>query len=111
MTNQQNGELVMIICALLHPTAFVPDFCIKSLNTLSFDEKHDSNLLSRNNPSLQSILVITCLWAVLDTCMGEKRAIPKISKITRVIYPQNSPHQTCNYWLITPNQKIFCVEI
>ena len=40
MTNQQNGELVMIICALLHPTAFAPVFCIKSLNTLSFDEKH-----------------------------------------------------------------------
>ena len=35
---------------------------------------------------------------------------PKFSKITRVIYPQNCPDQTCDYWLITPTQQTFCIE-
>ena len=34
----------------------------------------------------------------------------KFLKITRVIYPQNRPNQTCSYWLITPNQKTLCIE-
>ena len=46
--------------------------------TVFWWKTRDSNLVSRNNPSLQLILVITCLWTVLDTCTGEKRAIPKI---------------------------------
>ena len=28
----------------------------------------------------------------------------------RMIYPQNSPNQTCGYWLITPNQQEFYIE-
>ena len=28
----------------------------------------------------------------------------------RVVYPQNFPNQTCNYWLITPNQQTLCIE-
>ena len=27
-----------------------------------------------------------------------------------MIYPQNSPNQTCDYWLITPNHQTFCIE-
>ena len=34
----------------------------------------------------------------------------KFSKITTVIYPQNRPNQTCDYWLITPNQQTLCIE-
>ena len=30
--------------------------------------------------------------------------VKRFSNITRVIYPQNFPKQTCGYWLITPNQ-------
>ena len=37
-------------------------------------------------------------------------AIPKFSKITRVIYPKHCPNQTWNYWLSTPNQKTLCIE-
>ena len=37
-------------------------------------------------------------------------AIPKFSKITRVIYPEHCPNQTWNYWLNTPNQKTLCIE-
>ena len=28
----------------------------------------------------------------------------------RVIYPKNRPNQTCDYWLITPNQQTLCIE-
>ena len=28
----------------------------------------------------------------------------------RVIYPKNGLNQTCDYWLITPNQQTLCVE-
>ena len=38
------------------------------------------------------------------------RAISKLSKITSVIYPKNDLSQTCDYWLITPNQQRFCIE-
>ena len=37
-------------------------------------------------------------------------AIPKFSKITRVIYPKHCPNQTWNYWLSTSNQKTLCIE-
>ena len=32
------------------------------------------------------------------------------SKITRVIYPKNNLNQTCDYWLITPNQETLCIK-
>ena len=28
----------------------------------------------------------------------------------RVIYPQNCPNQTCDYWLILQNQQTLCTE-
>ena len=43
-------------------------------------------------------------------CLNKKRAISKISKIMRVIYTKNCPNQTCDYWLITPNQQTLCIE-
>ena len=43
-------------------------------------------------------------------CLSKTRAISKFSKITRVIYPQNCPNQTCCYWLITQNQQTVCIE-
>ena len=33
----------------------------------------------------------------------------KFSKITRVIYPQNRPKQTCDYWLLHQTNKNFAV--
>ena len=38
------------------------------------------------------------------------RAISDFSKIMRAIYPKNRPIQTCDYWLITPNQQTLCIE-
>ena len=38
------------------------------------------------------------------------RAISNFSKIMRAIYPKNRPIQTCDYWLITPNQQTLCIE-
>ena len=32
-------------------------------------------------------------------------AISKFSKIMMIIYVKNHPNQTCDYWLITPNQQ------
>ena len=37
-------------------------------------------------------------------CSSKRRAIWKLSKIMRVIYPKNCRNQKCDYWLITPNQ-------
>ena len=37
-------------------------------------------------------------------------AISKFSKITRVVYPQNRLNQTCDSWLITPNQQTPFIE-
>ena len=28
-----------------------------------------------------------------------------------MIYPQNFPNQTCDFWLITQNQQTFCIEV
>ena len=39
------------------------------------------------------------------------RAILKFSKITRVIYPQNRPNETCDYWLITANQQTLALKL
>ena len=39
------------------------------------------------------------------------KAILSFSIIARVIYPQNSPNQTFNYWLITPNNKHFVLKL
>ena len=47
------------------------------------------------------------IWNKLPDCIFENFEISnseKCSKITRVTYLQNHPHQTCGYWLITPNQ-------
>ena len=38
------------------------------------------------------------------------RAISDFSKFMRAIYPKNRPIQTCDYWLITPNQQTLCIE-
>ena len=38
------------------------------------------------------------------------RAISNFSKIMTAIYPKNRPIQTCDYWLITPNQQTLCIE-
>ena len=38
------------------------------------------------------------------------REISKFSKITRMIYPKSCPNQTCEYWLITPNQQTLYIE-
>ena len=27
-----------------------------------------------------------------------------------MIYRKNRPNQTCDYWLITPNQQTLCIE-
>ena len=37
-------------------------------------------------------------------------AFLKILKNHKVIYLQNHPNQTCNYWIITPNQQTLCIE-
>ena len=54
------------------------------------------------------------IWDKLPECVFENFgiawAISKFSKITRVIYPQNCPNQTCGYWLITPNQQTLCIQ-
>ena len=34
----------------------------------------------------------------------------KFSKITRVTYPKTCWNQTCDYWLMTPNQQTLCIE-
>ena len=36
-------------------------------------------------------------------CIFENFEISKFSEMTRVIYVQNHPNQTCGYWLIIPN--------
>ena len=38
------------------------------------------------------------------------RAISDFSKIMRVVYSKNCPNQTCDYWLITPNQQTLCIN-
>ena len=48
-------------------------------------------------------------WKFLDW-PSETRAISKFSNITSVTYPKNCLNQTCDYWLITPNQQTFCIE-
>ena len=52
------------------------------------------------------------IWDKLPDCIFESLeiAIPKFSKITRVIYPKHYPSQTWNYWLNTPNQQTLCIE-
>ena len=34
----------------------------------------------------------------------------KIFKNHEVDLSQNHPNQTCDYWLITPNQETLCIE-
>ena len=41
---------------------------------------------------------------------SKTRTISIFSKTTRVICPQNYPNQTCDCWLITPNQQKLCIE-
>ena len=67
------------------------------------------------------VLAITCLewgfeincrvhsWKFWN-CPSKTRAISKFSKNTRVIYPKSCPNQTCDYWLIKPNQETLCFE-
>ena len=57
-------------------------------------------------------LVITCLRGRfgINSLSAFLKIFWKFSKITRVIYPQNCPNQTCDYWLITSNQQTLCIE-
>ena len=55
------------------------------------------------------------IWDKLPKCIFENLEIAlflfrQILKITRVIYTKNCPNQTCDYWLITPNQQTLCIE-
>ena len=34
----------------------------------------------------------------------------KILKNHKDDLSQNRPNQTCDYWLVTPNQQTFCIE-
>ena len=55
------------------------------------------------------VLIITCLGGQFKincpSAFLKIFTISKFSKLTRVIYPKNRPNQTCDYWLITPNQQ------
>ena len=46
----------------------------------------------------------------LPKCIFEILKFQKFSKTKRVIYPQSHPNQTCDYWLITPNQQTLFIE-
>ena len=52
------------------------------------------------------------MWDKLPERVFENftRAISKFLKFTRVVYPKNRPIQTCDYWSITLNQQILCIE-
>ena len=47
------------------------------------------------------------MWDKLSKWIFENS---KFSKIIRVIYPKNCQNQTCNYWLITPNQQALAIK-
>ena len=47
---------------------------------------------------------------MFGTAIWDKVHFWKFSKIKRVIYPKNRPNQTCDDWLITPNQQTLCSE-
>ena len=72
-------------------------------------------VLSINNESINQIISTSNhmfgrgIRDKLPECIFT-RAISKLSKITRVNYLKNYPNQTCNYWLITPNEQTLCVE-
>ena len=55
------------------------------------------------------VLAITCLRGQFG--MDCPSAFLKILKNHKVIYLQNHPNQTCNYWIITPNQQTLCIGI
>ena len=76
------------------------DIFAKSSNEIS---QYSSDLINSF-----SYLVIICLGERFE--INSPSAFPKSSKITRVIYPKNHPHQTWNYWLITTDQKTLCIE-
>ena len=38
------------------------------------------------------------------------KAISKFSRITSVIYPKHYSNQTCDYWLIKPNQQTLYIQ-
>ena len=52
-----------------------------------------------------------CIFENFEIARVKRGQFLKFSKITRVIYPKNCPNKTCDYWLITPNQQTFCIEI
>ena len=68
----------------------------------------------------QFVLVITCLggrfginymsaFLKIFKLPEQNDYIFKFSKIKRVIYLKIRPNQTCDYWLITPNQQPLCI--
>ena len=58
-------------------------------------------------PFLGERFEINCTSSFLKVL---KIIISKVSKITKMIYPKDSGNQTCDYWLITPNQQTLCIE-
>ena len=62
------------------------------------------NLLA-NSISTSNHISGRTIWDKLPKCLRFTQAISAFSKITRVIYPRNCSNQTCDYWLITPNQQ------
>ena len=64
--------------------------------------------------------VISCLrrWFRINyhfwkfgNCPIKMRAISKFSKITMLIYSKNCTNQTCDYWLIIPNQQTLILKL
>ena len=47
------------------------------------------------------------IWDKLPSTFLENLKLPRLNE---VIYPKNCLNQTCDYWLITPNQQILCIE-
>ena len=74
---------------------------------LNFDGDINLNLICTSNHMFGR-----AIWDKLHERIFEnfEIAISKFSKITRVIYPENHPYQTSDYWLITPNQQTLCIR-
>ena len=55
------------------------------------------------------------IWDKLPECIFENFEIVIVllvfSKIARVIYLKKHPNQTCDYWLITPNQITLVLKL
>ena len=69
--------------------------------------------LSRNRVCTSNHMFGRAIWDKLPECIFENFEITRVKrgqfqnflKIARMIYSKNCPNQTCDYWLITPNQQ------